>query len=149
MANDTGFITHCQELLGALGPVRTRRMFGGHGLYLDGHFIAIAAANVLYLKADEQTRARFEAAGCQPFGFDTADGRRTVLSYWQAPEEAMESPPLMQPWARLALGAALRAAAAKPPAKAPAQRARPAAAARTGAAANGARTAARKRPAGR
>lgn len=35
------------------------------------------------------------------------------MSYFRPPEEALESPPLMLPWARLALEAALRAANAK------------------------------------
>lgn len=35
------------------------------------------------------------------------------MGYWTVPAEAMESPALMQPWARHALAAALRARAAK------------------------------------
>jgi DNA transformation protein len=48
-----------------------------------------------------------------PFSFATKDGERTVTGYYRAPEEALESPPLMLPWARLAFEAALRAANAK------------------------------------
>jgi len=110
MANDSDFVAHCRELLSPLGAVRVRRMFGGHGLYVDDCFIALISADVLYLKTDEATRPAFEAAGSQPFGYTTHDGRRTVLSYWQAPDDAMDSPALMLPWARQALGAALRAA---------------------------------------
>ncbi len=112
------FVAHCLELLGSVGPTRSRRMFGGHGFYVDDLFIALIAYERLYLKADAQTRAAFEAAGCQPFVYDGA-GKSVTLGYFSAPEEAMESPPLMQPWARLALAAALRARAAKPPAKPP------------------------------
>ena len=67
----------------------------------------------LFLKADEVTRERFAAAGCLPFSYPTKDGERQVMSYYRPPEEALESPPLMLPWARLALEAALRAANAK------------------------------------
>ena len=111
------FVAHCLELLGPVGVARSRRMFGGHGLYLDDLFIGLLANERLYLKADAQTRASFEAAGCQPFVFDAA-GKSVTMGYFSAPEEAMESPPLMQPWARLALAAALRARALKPPARA-------------------------------
>jgi DNA transformation protein len=41
------------------------------------------------------------------------------MSYWTVPAEAMESPALMQPWARLAISAALRARAARPRAAPP------------------------------
>jgi DNA transformation protein len=106
------FAAYCVELLCVAGVVRARRMFGGHGLYLDDLFVAIVAGDGLYLKADEQTRAQFEAAGCRPFVYDRSS-QAIALGYWSAPGEATESPVHMLPWARLALGAALRARAAK------------------------------------
>ncbi|PTT88923.1 competence protein TfoX [Pelomonas sp. HMWF004] len=105
----------CVELLSPLGPVRSRAMFGGRGFYVDGLFMALIAGGQFYLKADDTTRERFVAAGCQPFSYATQDGQRMVMSYYSPPEEALESPPLMQPWARLAFEAALRAANAKTP----------------------------------
>ena len=118
------FISHCLELLAPLGSPRVRRMFGGHGLYVDDVFIALVSDERLYLKTDAQTRPLFEAAGCAPFVFDSA-GKQVSTSYFSAPDDAMESPPLMQPWARHALSAALRARAAKPSAAKPVRKARP------------------------
>ncbi|MBX3621474.1 MAG: TfoX/Sxy family protein [Rhizobacter sp.] len=114
MSSSPEFAAHCLELLHPLGPARSRRMFGGHGFYVDDVFIAIASGDRLYLKADDLTRPRFEAAGCEPFSYAGADDHVTVLSYWTAPDDAMESPMLMQPWARLAMEAALRARNARP-----------------------------------
>ena len=108
-------VDHCCELLAPLGAVRARRMFGGHGLYVDGLFVALIAFDRLYLKVDDGTRPAFEAAGGEPFVYEAA-GRRVSLGYYTVPAEAMESPALMQPWARHAMSAALRARAAKPPA---------------------------------
>lgn len=105
-------ILHCQELLAPMGSVRSRRMFGGHGLYIDDVFIALVFGDELFLKADDTTRERFAAAGCRPFSYE-ADGRTLTINYWTAPEDAMESPVFMQPWARLAMEAGLRARAAK------------------------------------
>lgn len=107
------FIELCVELLQPLGPVRPRRMFGGHGIYVDGLFMALVIDNQLYLKTDDVSRERFVAAGCEPFSYGTKNGERQVMSYYQPPEETLESPALMLPWARLALEAALRAANAK------------------------------------
>lgn len=104
------FARYCAELLAGQGPVRVKRMFGGHGLYVDDLFVAIVAGETLYLKADDRTRAKFEAAGCAPFAY-TAKGKRVSLHYWQAPPEAMDSPALMRPWVTLAMQAALRARA--------------------------------------
>lgn len=108
-------------MLSPLGAVRARRMFGGHGVYIDELFIAIVVADRLYLKTDLQTRPRFEAAGCEPFVYDAKRGP-VAVSYWTVPAEAMESPGSMQPWARQAIEAALRARAAK--ASAPARKPR-------------------------
>lgn len=106
------FVTHCRELLAPLGAVRVRRMFGGHGLYVDELFMAILIDQRLYLKVDAVSRAAFEAEGCEPFRYERA-GQTATLGYFSAPEAAMESPAVMQPWARLALAAALRARAAQ------------------------------------
>jgi DNA transformation protein len=106
------FVAHCVELFAPLGAVRTRRMFGGWGLYVDELFIALIAFDRLYLKADEAARPRFSAAGCEPFVYDAA-GKSVSLGYWTAPAEALESPALMLPWARGAMQAALAARAAK------------------------------------
>ncbi|RTL39424.1 MAG: TfoX family protein [Burkholderiales bacterium] len=106
------FTELCIEMLSPLGPVRVRRMFGGQGLYIDGLFVAIIDDGQLFLKSDDVNRTRFDAAGCAHFTFPK-DGEDVITSYRRPPEEALESPPLMLPWARLALEAALRAANAK------------------------------------
>lgn len=112
MHRETGFVAHVLELLGAVGPARARRMFGGHGLYVDGLFVAIVAFDRLYLKADAETAPRFAAAGGQPFVYDGKD-RPVTMGYWTIPAEALESAAEMAPWARLAMAAALRSQAAK------------------------------------
>lgn len=120
------FVAHVLELLAPLGAVRPRRMFGGHGLYLDSLFIALIADERLYLKADAETRQAFERAGCAPFAYSRRDAAAVTLGYWSAPDDALDSPQGMAPWARLALAAALRAKASKrsPAAADPAAKAR-------------------------
>jgi DNA transformation protein and related proteins len=113
VATTDAFTNLCAELLSPLGPVSVRRMFGGRGFYVDGLFMALIADGQFFLKADDTTRERFVAAGCVPFSYATKHGERVVTGYYRAPEEALESPALMLPWARLAFEAALRAANAK------------------------------------
>ena len=114
MANSAGFIDHLRELMRAGGrTVATRAMFGGHGVYVDGLFVAIVDDDVLYLRADDRNRAEFSALGLSPFAYTTKDGSRHEMSYHRAPDDALESAHAMAPWARSALGAALRAAAAR------------------------------------
>ena len=108
------FATYCCDLLGAIGPCVLRRMFGGYGISRDGLTVAIMTdlgqGEKLWLKADDDSRALFEAAGCQRFGYQR-EGVARSMNYYSAPEEAMDSPQLMAPWARLALDAALKAEA--------------------------------------
>ena len=106
------FVEHCSELLASLGAVRVRRMFGGWGLYVDELFIALIAYERLYLKVDADAREHFASAGCEPFVYN-AGNKQVSLGYWTAPDAAMDSAAMMQPWARLALQAALAARAAK------------------------------------
>jgi DNA transformation protein len=113
VGNDSDFVRHVCELLAPVGQVTTRRMFGGHGVYADGLFVAIIAWDELYLKVDDTTRAAFEQEGCEPFAYDKA-GKTMTMSYYRAPGEAMDAPHLMTPWARRAMQAALRARALKP-----------------------------------
>lgn len=117
------FAMYCCDLLAAAGPCVARRMFGGYGISTDGLTLAIVAdlggGDTLWLKADEASRPQFEAAGCARFVY-LVKGKPMGMNYYSAPEDAMESPALMAPWARCSLECALKARAAKPaPAKKP------------------------------
>ena len=91
-------------------------MFGGGGLYVDGLIVALEVGGTLYLKTDEQTRQAFANAGGAPFVYE-GKGKPITMSYWTAPDDAMDSSDVMRPWARLALEASQRSAASKKPAK--------------------------------
>jgi len=107
------FITYLHELLEPFGKVSARAMFGGWGVYLDGTIIGIVVEGRLYLKADALTETQFASAGSAPFVYPSPKGPMT-MSYWSAPDDAMDSSDAMAPWARLAKEAAARKAAAKP-----------------------------------
>ncbi len=109
---DDGLLAHVRELLDTLGRITLRPMFGGYGVYCDGLFFAIVIDGRLYLKVDDETRAHFSAAGSAPFVYE---GRSAPveMSYWQAPEAAMDSAEDMRPWGRLAIAAAMRKPAKK------------------------------------
>jgi DNA transformation protein and related proteins len=112
MKTSNEFAVHAAELLSTVGHVVAQRMFGGHGLYCDGTMFALIAGDALYLKVDEANRSEFERAGATPFAYETR-GRWIVMSYFSAPDQALESRELAAPWARSAYAAALRARASK------------------------------------
>lgn len=106
------FAFYCAELLRPLGECKVRKMFGGHGISLEGVSIALVAYEQLWLKVDDESKSKFREAGCQPFVYD-GKHKPIEMSYWTVPADAMESPALMLPWARLAFEAARRANAKK------------------------------------
>jgi DNA transformation protein len=115
----SGFVAFLLELLvgdatAGLGRASARAMFGGHGLYLGELMVGLIAADALYLKVDSETRARFEAEGSRPFEYE-ASGRAKpiVMSYWEAPADALDDADALRHWLELAHAAAGRAAAAK------------------------------------
>ena len=101
------------DLFADFGPVTVRRMFSGFGISADGTNFALALRGGLYLRADEQTIARFEAEGSKPFQYQTKAKTVTVASYWQLPERLYDDPEELAGWAKAALAAAERAALAK------------------------------------
>ncbi|MDB5816249.1 MAG: TfoX domain protein [Rhodocyclales bacterium] len=107
------FADHLRELFAPIGAIRIKRMFGGAGIYVDDIMFALIADDVLYLKADAENRKLFESENLEPFSYMAKGKQRVSLSYFRAPDEAMDSPQAMQPWARSALGAALRNARTK------------------------------------
>lgn len=93
--------------LQVLGPVRSRAMFGGHGIFLDDRMFALVAAGRLYFKVDAQTIDRFEAAGGVPFLYDRR-GTPVALGYRSVPIDPDEALDRWLAFAELALEAAVR-----------------------------------------
>jgi len=91
-----------------LGAITARRMFGGHGLYCDGLFVAIITGEQLYFKADAQTQSAFENRGLRRFTYSTR-GKTVQLMYYEVPAEVFDEAHAMQSWGRLAMEAAVRA----------------------------------------
>ena len=111
--HESAFIAHLIDQLGAFGPVSARAMFGGFGLYSRGVMFALIAGETLYFKTDAINRPEFEAAGMGPFVYESR-GRRTAMSYHEAPPDSLEDPDLLSELARGAYAAAQRVKAAGP-----------------------------------
>ena len=90
-----------------LGPVRAKRMFGGHGVFLEGLMFALIADDRLYLKVDGETKALFAAAGAEPFVY-RGKTRPVEMSYWSMPADPDADREAFLEWARKALEAAHR-----------------------------------------
>lgn len=107
------YAEYLADILSPLGSIHWRAMFGGYGFYCGDVFFALAADEVLYFKADRESRAQFEAAGLPPFVY-YKQGRPMSLSYYQAPELIFEDDEALRLWGGLALAAARRAKPSAP-----------------------------------
>ena len=104
--NSADFVDHVVELMRPAVAAKAKRMFGGHGVFDGGRMFALIVDDVLYLRCGEDNRGAFDRLDLPPFDYARADGRRAVMSYRRAPDEALESPAEMREWVRGALAAA-------------------------------------------
>jgi len=106
------FVSYIVELMQSMGPVHSKSMFGGHGIFLDGLMFGLIADNVLYLKIDTQTEADFISKDLEPFTY-AKKNKVFKMNYYQAPEETLEDNEQMNTWANTAYTVAIRAAEKK------------------------------------
>lgn len=109
------FLTHVLELFADLGPVRTGRMFGGAGLFIedDVMFAMVSSSGTVYMKSDDTTLPLFTDAGSQPFWYMRGEKRMEILSLMSLPESALDDPAEAMHWAQLSVPPARAAAAQK------------------------------------
>jgi DNA transformation protein len=111
MARENEFVAHVRDLLAPFGEgaehLRIQSMFGGHGVFLGDTMFALIADDVLYFKVDDQTLADFQDAGSEPFTYSRG-GKDRQMSYYMAPDGALEETETLYPWAERAIGAAKR-----------------------------------------
>jgi len=106
------FTSYVVDLMQSIGPVSSKAMFGGYGIFLGGLMFGLIADGVLYLKADKETENEFKAKGLEKFTYNKK-GKELKMSYYQAPEETLEDGEEMSSWAAKAYSTALRAASKK------------------------------------
>ncbi|MFT6005875.1 MAG: DNA transformation protein [Pseudoalteromonas tetraodonis] len=107
------FVTFLHEVFESFGPIRSRKMFGGHGIYHQDLMFGLVADDELYLKTDAENITEFEEQGLQPFEFKSKDGKVMQMSYLKAPEEIYDDSDQARYWADLSFAAAVRNSAKK------------------------------------
>ncbi|HEX8301624.1 TfoX/Sxy family protein [Sphingomonas sp.] len=114
MAFDAGLVDWATEALEQMGTVSFRKMMGGATLYFDGTIFAIASGDALWFKADAQSNALWDEAGCERFSMTFSDGRVDTMNYRRAPADVYDDLDAMREWAALGIAAGLRAPKKKP-----------------------------------
>ena len=101
------YIDFLKEIFVLFGPVSSRRMFGGYGLYFDGLMFGLVTQDSLYLKADVENQHFFEDQGLEKFSYEK-QGKRHFIAYFEAPDELFDDPEEAALWAKRSWEAAVR-----------------------------------------
>lgn len=109
MAVSESYVGYVMDQLTRLGRMRSKRMFGGVGLYADEMFFGLLFDNGLYFKVDDATRGAYVDRGMGPF-LPFPDKPDYVMGYYEVPADIIEDAEELVEWARKAL----RVAAAAP-----------------------------------
>lgn len=117
MVASESFAEFLREQLAPLGHLTLRRMFGKTGVFCDGVMLGMVRDNTLYFRVDDDNREAFKEASSSPPLNYAKKGETIDLAFWRAPERLFDEPDKLVAWARLALQAAHRVAAKRPPPK--------------------------------
>lgn len=109
MSIDEGLYAWVEEALEPIGRVSMRKMMGGATLYLDGAIFAIMVDGELWFKADSESDAVWDAAGCEErFSVTFKDGTVDRMNYRRAPTDVYDDGDEMRRWAQVAVEAGRR-----------------------------------------
>ncbi len=117
MAVSESYLGFVIDQLAGIGRVRTRRMFGGVGLYANELFFGLLANNGLYFKVDDTNRADFVARGKGPFR-PFPDKPDLAMGYYEVPADVIDEAEELIAWARKAMCVAAAAPRKAKPRKA-------------------------------
>ena len=101
------FVEYLTEVFVDFGPIQTRKMFGGYGIYHQGVMFGLVADDTLYLKVDDTIKPYFETKGLPPFEYDKGD-KVVKMSYHVAPDDILDDPQEAAIWAQRSFDVAAR-----------------------------------------
>lgn len=98
MALNQNYVDYIVEKLEPLGPITTKRMFGGCGIFCDGRMMCkISPAEVVALKANNHSAEVYRQAGMSKSG---------KMNYYELSADQLEDELVFLAFARLAVAAA-------------------------------------------
>ena len=96
-----------RDLFEGVGPITTRKMFGGLGIYSEGTIFAVLMSDgQLKLKGAGEMAKVFDAEGWARWTYqrDGSD-RVAAMPYWSLPDALLDDPEEASAWAQRALAA--------------------------------------------
>ena len=112
MAVQPRYLAYILEQLAGIAGLRSRRMFGGVGLYSGDLFFGLIDDDTLFFKADSSNSAEYVARNMPRF-MPFPERPEAVMAYYQVPADIVEDIEAIQSWARKSVAVALASHAAK------------------------------------
>ncbi len=105
MSISNEYLKYVMDQLDSMGPITSKNMFGGAGIYHDNIFFALIANDTLYFKVDDSNRPDYEAAAMVPF--KPRVNKPYTMQYYQVPIDVLEDEERLKEWANKALEVAI------------------------------------------
>jgi len=105
MAVSDAQIEAIHDLFAGIGPITTRKMFGGLGIYAEGTIFAVLMSDgTIRLKGVGEMAQTFDAEGWERWTY-TRDGsdKITAMPYWALPDALLDDAEAASDWADRAL----------------------------------------------
>lgn len=102
---------YCEAALARLAearPIRSRKMFGGVGIYCQEVFFAVIDDDRLYFKVDEQTEPAYLEHGSAIWTIEGPEAGAGVQPYREVPAPVWDDLSLLGEWIDESVAAALR-----------------------------------------
>lgn len=112
MAVQPQYLAYILEQLDGIANLRSRRMFGGVGLYSGDLFFGLIDDDTLFFKTDGSNSAEYIARDMPRF-MPFPDRPEAVMAYYQVPADIVEDIEGIREWARKSVAVALASHAAK------------------------------------
>ena len=112
MAVQPQYLAYILEQLEGIDGLRSRRMFGGVGLYSGDLFFGLIHDDTLFFKTDGSNSAEYIARSMPRF-MPFPDRPEAVMAYYQVPADIIEDGEALRGWARKSVAVALSSHAAK------------------------------------
>lgn len=98
--SDDSFLEYVLEQLAQARGLKSRAMFGGHGLYIGDAFFGIVHKGSLYFRTDDASRPDYVKRGSKPFSPKNA---QELHRYYAVPADVLEDAETLLEWAKLAM----------------------------------------------
>jgi DNA transformation protein len=100
MTINEDYLEYVLDNLAEFGEVRSKKMFGGVGLYFGGVMFGLIAQDTLYFKVDDSNRKDYESLGYK--SFKPFDDKKMMMPYYEVPIDVLDDPDELSRWAEKA-----------------------------------------------